>query len=335
MIFKFYLIIPFFLIIFLPKIINNSIISNFSFKEYIKGAHSLFMLVVVVSTHNSTRFNTAYEVWMKKFPKRFPSSIITTGIRPHSLPGREFKMNFSQGIVSRSYKRDVPISQGHIFPFLTGMRYFYYNTTLRWMIRTTEDVYLDYDSFEKYLEVLENKYNPLTDLVVKGHLCVAGVSWAFLHGGSGWLISRAFAKAFIEKESIILEEFFKSKSGDDMVSTYFRSEFNISQKEIHSNAFIGSPFTDLAIKILEKQSFDLIPDCKSDCFKKSSEHHHLKLKDAVILHSGRKDLYSVVRGDYILKIIPNNIYLKPAGPQSNLCKHGKIEKNYKPYWSIE
>ena len=121
---------------------------------------------------------------------------------------------------------------GLLFAFRAGMRDFINNTNLRWFARVVDDEYVDLPNLATLINDLESKFDPLKVPIIKGHYCTF-----FLHGGSGWLLSRKSVEMILDIWNTIPVDFSRS---DDHHAMYYFEAINVSREEMQSPRFLSS-----------------------------------------------------------------------------------------------
>lgn len=248
---------------------------------------TLYILDVLISEHNISRFYEQYNCWIKNLVKNskhiivkagstYKNSVLDTVLYNHSTTPHIFWAR------QRTYD--------FIYPFINGLIDFVNNTNFRWFIRTTDDVYVNIPKLSTFLDNLEEIHDPLSDYVVKGSIAGDPAS-PFLHGGSGWLMSRFAAQKY-------LEDYFSNvpnveKTGDDVVaSKYFRgSVFDFECPEFH-----GYPLTKESLFYITHRTTNY-----TRCKSKSCKYPANKI---AVWHSGEPLMTVITHSNNL--IFPNN-----------------------------
>jgi hypothetical protein len=84
----------------------------------------------------------------------------------------------------RRYRRDLDLSS----PFFFCLRFFQAISSANWFYRATDATIINFPNLLPFMESLERKYNPRTDVAVLGN-CIDIVRFSYLQGGSGILFS--------------------------------------------------------------------------------------------------------------------------------------------------
>ncbi|OHS98681.1 hypothetical protein TRFO_34867 [Tritrichomonas foetus] len=267
-------------------------------------------LASIVNSPNYFRTRNLYEKWGKKFIQKNPDSIfkfVSNTLKP------EFQ-NMTIFVPSR-------VSSYRIFfqYFVSAVEDFLNNTKLNWIYRTTEDCLVDVDQLDRYMEYLTTNFSP-DDIVIRGHavqFCQAkNINCMFIHGGSGWIMSREACKCFM-KNIDKLWEYHNSipNLGDDVVLGYFAKLANLSFNDIDDHHFLGSPYNDFEIEVVTNRTWHVLPSCVAE------RETMLPIRKIVFWHSGRIDNYPISIGVDAKKVYPNNIYYEQLAPKRQLCEY--------------
>jgi len=266
---------------------------------------SLYISLIQISWYNSTRIRTSYHSWCKMFGSNYGLSeckIVSTKDLSHIQPDF-IRETFSKG--SRFYK--------YSFLMLAGIRDFL-KTPLLWYLRTTDDAYVDYNGINQYLHYLESRYDPLKYPVIKGHLINYPYE-PYLHGGSGWLMSRYAAQKFIE----LVDQYpdktlpFDNRADDIALPSLFFKKINPNISDWASGAFNGSPISPEAISFLNSQNFTNVPTCDGMPIGAVNQF--------VVWHAGDRSMSVVVNGEKYIRTTPSNIFVMCPKHVSIVCKN--------------
>lgn len=183
---------------------------------------------------------------------------------------------------------------------------YYENTTHKWYFRTTYDTFTHIGNLRKFIQKLNSKYNPDKDIVIK-----ADHNKKFLHGGPGWVMSRAAVKYYLELEKEITKEYEKEGCGDDVNIMHFINKTNLTFYDIHTQEFAGWPVYDNSYESLIMSKFNysnITTYCRNDL-------HISRVNDIVNWHNGRKKDYVNTIGKRIINNAPNyiGIHFYPFG----------------------
>lgn len=121
---------------------------------------------------------------------------------------------------------------------VSACKYFYENTTFDYVWVGADDVYYDVDAIDPMIRELDMKYNTEYDVAMMGHNVDFGHT-VFLQGGSGWILTRAGAKAAAEYGY----KWVKNLPGcDDMWSTQFRPALKLNYSDMTCPYMYGHRF---------------------------------------------------------------------------------------------
>ena len=263
----------------------------------------IYYCIVHVSIYNITRLNTGYSSWARYIKYTNPKSILKI------FSTRRYKKYES---ITRVYDNQGTVPYfGYIYAFEVALRDFLFHTDLPWFIRTTDDVFFYFPNLAKLMNLLEKKYDPYKDKVIKGHFCGNN----FLHGGSGWLLSRKTAEIFYRL--LTKEPIKKSIYGDDVCINKYLKQLDIPVKQWNSRAFLGSPFSPSTLDHFINLNFSNLPECKNNVM--------IRLKDIAIWHAGTKTLYPLIYGNEYMKKMPFNLYGSANSKgQLELCQNANF-----------
>ena len=275
---------------------NNELYPNFS---------PTYFCVIQVSRYNITRLDTEYSSWLRYIKYTNKNSVLKIYT---TIKNKKYKpLLFSYG--DSGYSQIFSL----VFAFIDALRDFLHKTNLPWFLRTTDDVFIYFPNFAKLINLLEKKYDPYKDKVIKGHLC----SNHYLHGGPGWLLSRAAAEKLYDKFTKFPITKVEGVIGDDVFLPGYFKTLNISLEQWNSRAFLASPFSNETRDRFINHNFDNLPECKANLM--------VRMKDVAVWHSGAQTLYQLLYGNEYMKIMPFNLY-GSANNQGKLelCQNGKL-----------
>ena len=149
-----------------------------------------------------------------------------------------------------------------------------------WLFNGDDDIWIDIDNLYKYVKILMEIHNPMTELVFKGHANREKTKRYFLHGGCGWLISNCFLR-FCQHNHINLVDYLpysRYRQPDTSQSIVLRHIFkNISDwDEYHMQGFECKEFCPINSWI--STNWLSLPICSSD-------EVHGRLKDVISFHT--------------------------------------------------
>lgn len=200
------------------------------------------------------------------------------------------------------YEKWNELNRDLLYGSYVSVKDFLENTNYSWFFRTTDDVLVHIPNFKWLISDLEKKYNPLKDFVFKGQLC-----GSYLHGGPGWIVSRALAEKIVQK----LND--KYDSPDDIVFSQIVSEFMKNPREWNSDKFVATPLHKFSLNTIEKNNFAEISPCKTQLFA--------RVNDIAVWHAGDQDMKVVTHGIDLIENLPNSIYIgKYSDSHAGFCQ---------------
>ncbi|EAX99486.1 hypothetical protein TVAG_413030 [Trichomonas vaginalis G3] len=218
--------------------------------------YTLYILDVLVSEHNISRFYEEYYSWIRNLLKDYKNIILKVGATYEVAKFHTILYNHSN-VPHIFFGRQRTFD--YIYPFINGLEDFLNNTDFRWFLRTTDDVFINLEKLDSFLDDLEDKFDPLSDYIVRGSL--AGVSdQIFLHGGPGWLMSRFAAQKYLEDYRLNPPQV--ERTGDDVVSSkYFRGKI----EDYDCPQFYASPLNVESLELINRNSDDFPPCLSNSC----------------------------------------------------------------------
>jgi hypothetical protein len=271
------------------------------------------MLVLLINRDNLTRISLARTAWHHDFKSLFPNSIFRVGtenLTSSSIPDTP--------LISPTR----PFIPEHklLFIFHDHLQAFLSETKFRWFIRTTEDVLVHLKRLPLFIRDLESKYNPLRDNVLLGQAVDISPEVTFIHGGSGWIMSRACAEFYVERLAEINRTFISQQHGDDLMPNFFKHMVNLTTEQMTSMAFVGSPMDGKARKRLEIGDYTNLKVCPSLEFQKRALRMTMYLNQTVFWHSGTNDMMTVTDGYRLLTTVPEWLGLGHVYGGVTLCR---------------
>ena len=250
----------------------------------------VYFAPIVVSEHNLTRIGTEYKVWGNNLKFYSKESVF--------IPVATFSINktFPKTVIYKPPKNAKKVHR-LIYGFKEAMLDFYNNTSLNWFFRLTDDVYVDMENFALFINKLDEKYDPKKRAIIKGQLCAT-----YLHGGSGWIISRRAVELVLN----VWDKVELSDSPDDVIAPNIWEKAGLDTREMHSDQFLGSRLNE---KYEEISAWKKLRACKTKIITRVS--------DIAVWHAGSNSMSVVVHGNEILRTVPENVYI-------NLLYDGKI-----------
>jgi hypothetical protein len=245
-----------------------------------------------------------------------------------------FFQHCSQVVPFVEHPSSAPDAQGKRPPVVdhafylnyASAHYFLENTTLHWYIRTTYDTYVHLPHLRALIADLNAQYSPLTDIVLKGEMISHHGHLLFIHGGPGWIMSRAAVEKFVEYEGSLTELFQSSTAGDDVFMAPFASWLNLTHKDVFSPLFCGPPISPTDYEQLNAtKSFAVI---EVICPLTPAFHRLLKVRDLVFLHNGESVNWAALIGRWMIDEAPDDVYIEAASTVSRLCRTDDRHEKY-------
>jgi hypothetical protein len=284
----------------------------------------VYMAVVCVNLH-CERGKELDAEWGQEFVRLFPCSklLYITG---------ELLEFWTTNVVT------VPISpteQSRVsMPFVFNMgsaRHFLEQTDLSWYIRTTYDCFCYLPNFKKWMRKLNSMYNPRTDMVIRGQAIMAGINFLFVHGGAGWLMSRAAVERYVELEGPLTAAYQGKGYGDDVAYRDFLAMVNITPAQIDTTVFQGSPIRDSDYKALLQANMSMDAVTLPCSHPRALQHSIYKMNEMVFLHNGQPRNWVMEFGKQIIGTAPDNIFVEPQQVDSRICSN-VYNWSYKRRW---
>jgi hypothetical protein len=251
---------------------------------------SLYMLVLLINPGNVSRMAVARAAWHNDFKALAPRSVFRVGME--ALPSETPLPDAALVSPTRPY---IP---GHklLFIFNDHLQEFLRSTNLPWFVRTTEDVLVHLKRLPLLIRELEKRFNPRTDYVMQGQAVDIAAGTTFIHGGSGWIMSRACAEFYVARLAEINKTFIEKPFGDDMMPDFFKHMINLSTEQMTHGGFVGSPLEDKARNRLKVGDYQGLPICPSLALQKQRLRMTMYLNETVFWHAGSNDLAVITDG---------------------------------------
>jgi hypothetical protein len=131
-------------------------------------------------------------------------------------------------------------------------------TKARWIYRGADDTMVDIALLRQYINKLNRRYDPLSEVVVRGH-CISVSGHQYPQGGSGVILSRRAVEKIAPMGLSVLTGM--NQYEDIQFGLVLRRIGVNIETEAECRAFIGTPFTDSDRRALEAQDFSFLPKC--------------------------------------------------------------------------
>lgn len=252
----------------------------------------------------------SYKYWCKDFIRLYPHSEF------HFLSSTNISKYTNKALIFPT-KPELREDQNFAFAFLQSLHRFYRNTTYKWYIRTTEDCFIDVRKLQSLIDDLESKYDPLNEIVFIGQLCRIDEDFAFIHGGSGWIMSRKAAEIFENNEKFIVDTYFNGIGGDDTMTDIMIRVFNLTDEKVHDSRILGTRLDDNSTNALISNDFSMLENCPKGTHIANTP---IQFNKIIFWHSGRKDTIPVVCGYDILNRVPDYVYVTFKPHWATICR---------------
>ncbi|EAY15202.1 hypothetical protein TVAG_201960 [Trichomonas vaginalis G3] len=276
----------------------------------------LYMFLLNGNPQNMIRVKVGYEYWARDFAKMFKNSMLRVG----SALDLDVELDYQYNI---PWNGSIIHFQNFLHMFIQSLYDFYYSTDLDWYARTTDDCLVDIRKLPQMMSELESEYDPRKDIVVKGHLIqspviVKGRNFAYLHGGSGWIMSRAAVHEFLLHEKEYVDEYYSEYAkGDDVITFQMMNKMHLKPNQINSYRFLGPPLLDESVDNLEYKWYENIKVCSDHSLSYLNPNTYLK--DVVFWHAGRNDMVTTRKGFRYLSEIPSELKVQFAKEKGTIC----------------
>ncbi|EAY19675.1 hypothetical protein TVAG_432710 [Trichomonas vaginalis G3] len=236
---------------------------------------------------NITRAETSYKVWAQYIEKFFPNSL--------------FRFAFCRKVNIGNVPTILSLvcNDAYLHPFRAAMQDFYYNTTLPWFLRTADDVFISIDNLYKLIYDLEQLYDPKNEIVVKGHTINLTDIDFFIHGGSGWLLSRAAVKELLFNEKYLPFSMTISIADDILINKYWK-RLGVTYNSSYSDKFAGNEIVQHQKNIMPKLDFKTLSTCPN-------QEDLIDPRNIAVWHSADNELAVILHGDRFIKAAPPEI----------------------------
>jgi hypothetical protein len=200
--------------------------------------------------------------------------------------------------------------------------YFLENTSLVWYIRTTYDVYIRLPHYVKALNYLNHKYDPLKAIVFKGEMMGRGGDPNFIHGGPGWIMSRAAVERYISMEGSLSGRYANFIGGDDQFIVEFMRSMELKFQDIYEPWFSGPPIVGIFDELNLSRNFSVIT---GECDPSPGMHDLVKVNELVFLHNSPQVNWAFILGNWFIAQAPDDIFINPGHHSSRLCRKAGVQ----------
>jgi hypothetical protein len=282
-------------------------------------------MAVICGRYDCSRGRDAYYSWGRSFRESWPGSTL----RFFMADSVAFFAGFGQTVPVRP-GWDFGIPARHCFWLdLASAHHFLENTSLMWYIRTTYDTYVHLPNLGDLMDDLNARYLPVFDIVMKGEALSIGKTLEFVHGGPGWIMSRAAAAKFVAHEHAMIEMHTNLSVGDDVIFSKFAVDFGLRPEDIFSPRFCGAPLDAASWKLFnDTRKFDGLDVM---CPLEPLAHPLLRVTQLVFLHNGQKTDWVNPLGEWLITEAPDNLYIEAVEHEARFCW---IDDRHRPYLKV-
>lgn len=285
-------------------------------EPYIHGSDQIkiYMFLLNGNPQNLQRCRVGYEYWARDFAEIYNNSILRVGTALDLDVELDYQYIFP-------WNNSLIHFQNFLHIFIQSLYDFYYSTDLDWYVRTTDDCLVDIRKLPLFMNEIGDRKNPKRDVIIKGHLVQSPVivknrNFAYLHGGSGWIMSREAVRQFLLHEQDYIDEYYSEYAkGDDIVTFFMMNRMKLHPQQINSFRFLGIPLVDSSVEILEYNWYEEVKICNTTI----QLNPNMYLKDVVFWHAGRADMVTTVKGFKYLSDIPIELKVEFVKERGYLC----------------
>ena len=187
-----------------------------------------------------------------------------------------------------------------------------------WLLRTTYDVYISWKNLWPLFSELDSKYNPREDKVFVGQVIR---DMRYIHGGPGWIMSRAAVEEYVRDEARLTRIYNKRRVGDDVNIVQFVKHLNLTPVKVHTSRFVGPPLQDLAWEQLIGTNFNF--STLGKCPASAGQRQLSRVNQIALLHNGHKANLVAAYGKQLIETAPPNVYILSNYHSSSICIRSK------------
>ena len=288
----------------------------------------------LVSVINSDRQNTSYKMWIKQLHNSTrhkavfltePGKLYIKDVEYHPpLPEYvELCTNKLLGKTLRDLDKDRAAKR------LTGA-YYFLKENYSWYWSATDDIVVDIDNLDKLVSYLDNKYDTNRDLVFEGH-CFSKPKYSYLQGGTGFIMSRAACKKFLEYGKEWITEM---DNLDDISFQKITKLFNLHDNQTLNPFMYGHNFQQNMKKGFYNKSH--IDKCPTTLRKHSCGNMLVPLTYITCLHSSSQyDSYLIMQSIIDANFHQNDLYFYYNSIYIMICRGSPyFNPNYQENMSL-
>jgi hypothetical protein len=275
------------------------------------GTPPVYMLVLLVNERNLSRIYLLERVWGSDFRHLSPLSIYRVGVARPRL------RIVGATIISPHVAMEAAVQLHYTFEHHLGL--FLNVTKFRWFVRTTEDCFVHLKRLPGLLKDLESKYDPLRDIVILGQSVEINEHISMVHGGAGWVMSRAACRFYRRRRHEIVRRWNAMAAGDDVMPHFLRHAANLTSNQTNHYSFLGSPFDNPSFERIRAGRFDGLSPCPSWGRQQELKRIIIPVDQNVFWHSGRNDMLVVMDGYRISRYIRRGLAFAHVPDAVTLC----------------
>jgi hypothetical protein len=165
--------------------------------------------------------------------------------------------------------------------------YALHETSAHWIFRCQDDILINFALLPEYMAELNQKYDPLKEVVIRGDCVRKGPS--FPQGGSGMLISRAALERIVPVGRFAFWEL--DDTFEDVVFGCILWHLKIDSYNCSSSAFLGFQFQFWEWAWIMNNDFRHLTECpgKSKLRQKRCNRFLLSTNQLVFFHTGKNE----------------------------------------------
>ena len=278
-----------------------------------------FLMIFLISFHNSTRIKFIEENWGKTFIEHYGKSnlivLSSLGCPNTTLICLEYPEEYFDIVNSSTHYQDhFDRAAKRAF----AVDYFLKKNSFKWLLILTDDVIVNMPKLQNYIEEIEIEHgNPFNKSIIQGNCIYNGINRLYLQGGSGYIMSY--------KSALEFSKFSKKWVNDTYIAddVYFSDVINklgLTLKNCTSNKFLGHQFSKYNQNVIKLKDFKRIPFCpilKENNFCKSFLS---PLNEKIFLHQGTNPIETNSFANIIFNKSFSNIYWYQDRKIPRICK---------------
>jgi hypothetical protein len=195
--------------------------------------------------------------WFGYYFVNWSSRNLTTP--PSLAPSERYQRLMRRALARARHGLKRPVMMDMLAASFFAADYFVSESSARWLFRGNDDTFINFRELPTYINDLERAHDPVTEVVIRGN-CVAApwVRYRFVHGGSGFLFSRAAVESLLP----MAEQLMGYPDLDDVVLTRASYSLGHTPRTITSDRFIGMTLTQADKNVTLARQYDRIAKCR-------------------------------------------------------------------------